>query len=99
VEVAAGHALEHGPNVEQLQIHLPVAEILLEEDLRQVRDGDVLGPPDVAQGERLARVVRGARTAAPAATRQTKEAYAASVPPLNFSMSLLVNLFFMSGPF
>jgi hypothetical protein len=69
VEVAAGDALEQHPDVEGLELHLLVAEILLQDHLRQVRDGDVLRPPDVSKGEGLALGRTGTGTPTPPTSR------------------------------
>ena len=63
VEVAAGDALEQQPDVEGFQLYLFVVEILFQNRLRQVRDGDVLRPPDVPQGKGPARGGRSPTTA------------------------------------
>src|ERR671913_1670907 len=67
VEVAAGDALEQQPDVEGFQLYLVVVEILFQNRLRQVRDGDVLRPPDVPQSQGPARGGRSPTTAASAA--------------------------------
>src|SRR5918992_2638120 len=67
VEFAAGDALEQQPDVEGFQLYLFVVEIFFQNHLRQVRDGDVLRPPDVPQSQGPARGGRSPTTAASAA--------------------------------
>src|SRR5215208_3594353 len=67
VEVAAGDALEQQPDVEGFQLYLVVVEILFQNSLRQVRDSNVLLPPDVPQSQGPARGGRSPTTAASAA--------------------------------
>jgi hypothetical protein len=48
IQVAAGEALEHRAEVEgPLELHI-VTHLVAHDDLGQVRDGDVLGPPDTS---------------------------------------------------
>jgi hypothetical protein len=69
VEVALGDALEQQAEFQRtLDLDRVVVHLSLEDHLRQVGDGDVLGPPDVPEAQGLATAGR-ARTAAPA-TRQ-----------------------------
>src|SRR5215203_1241645 len=67
VEFAAGDALEQQPDVEGFQLYLLVAKVLFQNRLRQVRDGDVLLPPDVPQGQGPARGGRSPTTSSSAA--------------------------------
>src|SRR5918992_1915718 len=67
VEVAAGDALEQQPDVKGFQLYLVVVEILFQNRLRQVRDSNVLLPPDVPQSQGPARGGRSPTTAASAA--------------------------------
>jgi hypothetical protein len=70
VEVAAGDALEQQPDVEGLQLYLVVAEILFQNHLRQVRDGNVLLPPNVPQSQGPARGGRSPTAPTAPAARQ-----------------------------
>src|SRR5215208_1517303 len=67
VEVAAGDSLEQQPDVEGFQLYLFVVEILFEDHLRQVRDSNVLLPPNVPQSQGPAR--GGGRSPAASAAR------------------------------
>src|SRR5215210_5938154 len=66
LEVTAGDALEQRAELEgALDLDLFVAQVILHDDLRKGRDGDVLIPPDAPQGKGLA--PGGASPSAPAA--------------------------------
>src|SRR5215204_2882092 len=71
VEFASGDAHEQQPDVEGFQLYLFVVEILFQNRLRQVRDGHVLSPPDVPQGQGPAR--GGRRSPTSSAARQHED--------------------------